>query len=208
MIQHFTRAHAVEEIRLFDTMHRDRKRVFVDTLKWDIAHDGIREADQYDTDAADYLILRDTNSGEHLGSVRILPTTGPHMLGDVFDFLCEGKVPRGPHIREITRLVVSPDLPPRDKLVVRNMLGRAMIEFGWMMGVTVYTAVCDFGFLAQLLSSGWHIRPLGIPQYVEGSLIGALQIRLDRHSLARTTPAWQHDGPALRIAQCANELVT
>jgi len=207
MIQCYTREDAADVPRLFETMHRDRKRVFVDTLKWDIPHDGYREVDQYDTEAADYLILRDSASGQHLGSVRLLPTTGPHMLAEVFGFLCEGPVPRGPHIREITRLVVSPDVPVRERLMVRNMLGRAMIEFGLLSGVTKYTAVCDYDFLTQLLSSGWHITPLGMPQFVGGSLIGALQIRLDHRSLERTNATWRHNAPVLRIVDCPHALV-
>lgn len=207
MIDHYTGGDAAFEPALFDTMHKDRKRVFVDTLNWNIAHDGVREADQFDNDAADYLILRDTTSGQHLGSVRLLPTTGRHLLNDVFSYLCEGPVPRGPHIREITRLVVSPDVPVRDRLMVRNMLGRAMIEFGLLQGVRKYTAVCDFDFLTQLLSSGWHITPLGLPQFVEGSLLGAVQIRLDHRSLERTNVAWRHDTPVLRIVHRPQALV-
>ncbi len=207
MIQHLTRSDASDQARLFETMHRDRKRVFVDDLKWDVPHDGVRETDQYDNDSADYLILRDQRTGNHLGSVRLLPTDGAHMLADIFPFLCEGEVPRGPKVREITRLVVSPDVPVRDRLMVRNMLGRSMIEFGLQQGVTKYTAVCEFGFLTQLLSSGWHIKPLGLPQIVDGSLIGALQIRLDRHSLTLTNEAWRHDVPVLRTVERAHALV-
>jgi N-acyl-L-homoserine lactone synthetase len=207
MIQHVRRADARQLHRLFDKMHIDRKRVFVDSLKWDIPHDGAREVDQYDTDEADYLILRDRMSGDHLGSVRLLPTTSSHMLADVFPFLCEGSVPRGPQIREITRLVVSPDVPVRERLMVRNMLGRAMIEFGLQHGVTRYTAVCDFSFLSQLLSSGWQIKPLGLPRYVEGSLIGALQIRLDNSSLERTNQDWRYDVPVMRTVEDAPALV-
>jgi N-acyl-L-homoserine lactone synthetase len=207
MIQHFTRSDAAALPQLFETMHEDRKRVFVDSLNWDIPHDGCREVDQYDNDDADYLILQDPETARHLASVRLLPTTGSHMLGDVFSFLCEMPIPRGPTVREITRFVVSPDVPVRERLVLRNMLGRAMIEFGHMTGVTKYTAVCDFGFLAQLLAAGWHITPLGIPQVVEGSLIGALQIRLDRHSLERTNQAWRYDAPILRIVTRPDALV-
>ena len=201
MIQHLTRSAAIELPRLFETMHIDRKRVFIDCLKWDIPHDGYREIDQYDNDDADYLILQDTNSGEHLGSVRLLATTGPHMVADVFPFLCEGAIPRGPRVQEITRLVVSPNVPVRERLMVRNMLGRAMIEFGLLRGVVKYTAVCDFNFLTQLLAAGWHMKPLGLPQMIDGSLIGALQIHLDRRSIGRTTDAWRYDAPALRMIE-------
>jgi N-acyl-L-homoserine lactone synthetase len=207
MIQNFARSAALEYPVLFESMHADRKRIFIDSLKWDIPHDGYREIDQYDNDDADYLILQDRHSGEHLGSVRLLSTTGPHMLSDVFPFLCEGTIPRGPHVMEITRLVVSPKVPVRERVAVRNMLGRAMIEFGLLRGIVKFTTVCDFSFLTQLLASGWHMKPLGLPQMVEGSLIGALQIHLDRKSLARTTDAWRYDGPALRLVERPQSLV-
>lgn len=182
-------------------MHIDRKRIFVDALAWDIPHDGVREIDQYDTQAADYLILRDNVSGHHLGSVRLLPTTAPHILGNVFPFLCEESVPRGPHIREITRLVVSPEVRPRDRRMVRNMLGRAMIEFGALRGIKKYTAVCEMGFLTQLLAAGWRIDPLGLPQNVAGSLIGAVLIHLDADSIELTSESWRYDQPVLRIVE-------
>jgi acyl-homoserine lactone synthase len=207
MIEHFTRADAADEPRLFDTMHQDRKRVFIDALKWEIPNDGCWEMDQFDTNEADYLILRDPDTGCHLASVRLLRTTVPHILSEVFPFLCEAAIPRGPSVREITRFVVSPDVPVRERLATRNMLGRAMIEFGQMVGVTMYTAVCDFGFLTQLLAADWHITPLGMPQYVEGSLIGALKIRLDRNSLARTSQSWRCDAQVLRVVERSPALV-
>jgi N-acyl-L-homoserine lactone synthetase len=199
MIQHLKRSNVAELPNLFASMHSDRKRIFVDRLKWDVPHDGTFEKDQYDTDRADYLILQDTETGEHCGSVRLLPTTGSHMLADVFPFLCDGQVPRGPHIREISRLIVSPGVPRRERIPVRNMLVRALIEYGLINGVEAYTCVCDIGFLTQLLTGGWRTDPLGLPQHYEGSLIGALQFNFDTDSIARTVEAWRHPGPALRI---------
>ena len=201
MIKHLTRQDEPRCPALFRTMYEDRKKVFIDMLKWNITHDGRREQDQYDTDLAQYLILQDQQTSEHLGSVRLLPTTRPHMLVDVFPYLCDGDVPRGPEIWEISRLVVSPRLPRRERLTVRNMLGRSMIEFGLLTGIEKYTAVCEMGFLSQLLASGWRCDPLGIPQEVEGSVIGALLIHNDADSLARTKTAWQFESPTLHIKE-------
>lgn len=199
MIEHLKRMHLPQYPSLFRTMHTDRKRIFVDALRWDIPHDGTQEVDQYDNDRAHYLILRDSNSQQHLGSVRLLPTTAPHMLDDVFPFLCEGEVPRGPKVWEITRLLVSPDLGRRERMPARNMLARAMIEFGLMMGIEKFTAVCEIGFLTQLLAAGWRIDPLGLPQQVAGSLIGAVLIHVEAEFIAKTTEGWRHPGPVLRL---------
>lgn len=201
MIQHLKRTDASALPGLFTSMHADRKRVFVDRLKWDIPHDGTLETDQYDTAAADYLILQDRETGAHAASVRLLPTTGRHMLADVFPFLCEDTVPRGPHIREISRLIISPDIPRRERMRVRNQLVRAIIEYGLMMEIETYTCVCDLGFLNQLLAGGWRIDPLGLPQPYAGSLIGALKIHIEADTISRTIEAWRHPGPALRLYQ-------
>lgn len=201
MIRHFTKHDEHSYPQLFRTMHEDRKKVFIDTLKWDIPHEGPIERDQYDTVHAHYLILQDEKASEHLGSVRLLPTTRGHMLKDVFSFLCDEGVPCGPDIFEITRLVVSPNVSRRDRLAVRNMLGRSMIEFGLLTGIRKYTMVCEMGFLSQLLASGWRCDPLGLPKEVEGSLIGALLIHNDADSLARTKAAWRFDSPVLRVEE-------
>jgi N-acyl-L-homoserine lactone synthetase len=201
MIQHHKRHQAASLPNLFQSMHADRKRVFVDMLKWDVPHDGLLERDQYDTDLADYLILQDSETGEHKASVRVLPTVGGHMFSDVFPFLCEGDVPRGPRIREISRFVIAPRVPRRERQLVRNMLIRALIDFGQMTGVEAYTCVCDIAFLTQLLAGGWRIEPLGLPQNYQGSMIGALMFHVEHDSIARTSEAWRAPGPMLRLVE-------
>ena len=63
-------------------MHRDRKTVFVDRLGWQVpVVNGDLEIDQFDGDDAIYLIAVD-EAGGHAGSLRLLPTAGPHLLAD------------------------------------------------------------------------------------------------------------------------------
>ena len=58
-------------------MFEDRKSVFVDLLKWDVpVLDGRFELDQFDDEHATYIIVAD-ESGDHLGSARLLPTDAP-----------------------------------------------------------------------------------------------------------------------------------
>jgi len=199
MISHMTLADANTYPALFESMYEDRKKIFVDRLRWDLDHNGRKEVDNYDTSDAAYLILNDSQSGLHLGSVRLLPTTKGHILSDVFPFLCEGEVPTGNRVWEITRLVVSPDAKRRDRLMIRNMLGRAMIEYGLAVGIDYYTCVCEMGFLSQLLASGWHCEPLGLPQEFQGSVVGALKIRCDGKSLTQTEDIWRYDRPVLQM---------
>ena len=107
---------------------------------------------------------------------------------------------------EITRLVVSPSVNRHERLHVRNMLGRAMVEFALMFEIDYYTAVCEIGFLTQLLASGWRIDPLGLPQEVSGSLVGAVLIHVEPQSIAKTSEVWRYPGPALRLVERAQAL--
>jgi N-acyl-L-homoserine lactone synthetase len=109
------------------SMFAERKRVFVDLLGWDVpVAQGRFEIDQYDNQDATYLIADD--SGRHAGSLRLLPSAGPHILGDLFGALCDKGVPRGEHIFEITRLCLTPRLGAAGRLSMRNRLISAMVD--------------------------------------------------------------------------------
>ena len=109
MLQIITAKNRSKFDELCDSMYRDRKAVFIDRLGWGLkVCDGEREIDQFDTPDAVYVI--EAEAGRHLASLRLLPTIKPHLMSDVFPFLCDGEVPRGPDIWELTRLCVNPDL--------------------------------------------------------------------------------------------------
>ena len=161
-----------------EAMHRDRKKIFVDTLKWDVpVVDGQYEVDQFDTDEALYLVALAADRQRHLGSVRLLPTTGPHLLSEVFPFLCDNGVPVGEDIYEITRLCTAPakDIDPR---LIRRKLATAMCEFGLLYGINTYTCVTHVQYLTHLLAVGWECEPLGEPKQVGADVVGALSISI------------------------------
>ena len=100
---------------MVDAMHADRKRIFVDSLKWEIpVVEDKYEIDQFDNEDAVYLLALDPKKQLHMGSVRLLPSSKPHLLGDVFPMLCDKGVPRGDDIWEITRLCTAPQLRGRE----------------------------------------------------------------------------------------------
>ena len=69
---------------LLNEMFTARKRLFADRLGWDVTIDENGwETDQYDPLHPLYLIATD-EKGSHVGSLRLLPTTGDTMLRDVF----------------------------------------------------------------------------------------------------------------------------
>ncbi|WP_188053918.1 acyl-homoserine-lactone synthase [Sphingosinithalassobacter sp. CS137] len=159
-------------------MFEARKRVFVDLLGWDVpVLAGRFEVDQFDDPHARYLVLTDSN-GRHLGSARLLDTTRPHILGELYPELCEDEVPSGPGIAEITRFCLDRRLRARERLMVRNQLVSALVDHALAAGIQRYTGVAEMGWLQQILSFGWICRPLGLPQTIDGTLLGALAIEI------------------------------
>lgn len=186
---------------LLDAMHKDRKRVFIDTLRWNLPHEAERELDIFDDEHAEYLIVTDRMTGDHLASLRLLRTDRPHLMSEVFPFLCENGVPGGSNVREVTRFCLSPRLPARDRLRMRNVLVNDLIRHATALEVSALTGVSQLGFLNQILSAGWQCIQLGLPQSVNGSAVGAFQINVDPTTLASLCPAWRAEPALLRLLE-------
>jgi len=171
---------AAPDDAVFRSMFEARKRVFVDLLKWDVPVLGSRyEVDQFDTPDATYLILTD-DAGNHLGSARLLPTQRPHILDTLFPQLCEGSVPSGPGVQEITRFCLDPRQNARQRRRTRDTLVHALAAHALARGIARYTGVAEMGWLQQILAFGWDCEPLGLPRQVGARLLGALTIAITR----------------------------
>ena len=174
---------------LLDAMFRDRKRVFVDLRKWKIpVVDGTYEIDQFDGPRTVYCIATNRD-GEHRGSIRLIPTDEPHILGDIFPDLCSGGVPRGADIWELTRACLSPQLCAIERLEVRNALTTTVVEYALLRGIQSYTCIADSGWLSQVLALGWDCRPLGLPRKIDKTMTGALQIKITPDTPAKLRAA-------------------
>lgn len=183
--------------KLFEEMHRDRKVVFVDRLGWDVpVIEGVFEIDQFDGVGAIYLIACDAE-GRHAGSLRLLPTTEPHLLSEVFPHLCAGEVPRGPDIYEITRLCTAPHCI--DPQSVRRQLMAGIVEFALTWGVRRYTCLTHVPYLSAVLAVGWDCRPLGLPQAAGGVTLGALSIEMTAETLVLVRERTGLSEPVLTI---------
>lgn len=171
---------AASEDDVLRAMFAARKEVFVDLLQWDVPVLGGRfEVDQFDDEHAIYLVVTDP-AGRHLASARLLPTTRPHILADLYAPLCDGAVPRGPGIYEVTRFCLDRRLDARARRTARDRLIVAIAELGLAEGITLYTGVAEVGWLEQVLALGWRAYPLGKPRWTGGMLLGALAIEIDR----------------------------
>lgn len=163
---------------LIAAMFADRKKLFVDLLDWDVPTvAGRYEIDQFDSERATYLIAGDGE--DHQGSLRLLPTNAAHILGNLFPSLCDGHVPRGPNVAEITRLCLPPGLRASERLRVRNVLISAMVDHALEAGITTLTGVVSASFLEQVLVMGWRCEALGAPRRIDGARLGAFRVEVE-----------------------------
>jgi acyl homoserine lactone synthase len=92
---------------LLDEMFRLRARVFGDRLGWEIDVRNGQERDEFDALDPAYLVGMDEN-GQVVSCTRLLQTTGPHMLTDVFSSILDGEPPlRSSRIWEASRFCVD-----------------------------------------------------------------------------------------------------
>lgn len=139
-----------------------RARVFQDRLGWDVNVEDGMETDMFDTLNPTTLVSIDA-SGHVVGSMRILQTTGPNMLADVFYAILQGEpAPRSPLIWEATRLCVDTDRlsttgSPRAQNSISYVTSEIMVtacEYAMEAGVTDAVAVIDLLMNRVLKRSG------------------------------------------------------
>ncbi len=163
---------------LLRSMFADRKRLFVDLFGWDVpVVDGQYEIDQFDNAHTVYLIAADAH-GEHEASIRLFPTTRPHMLGTLFPHLCPLGVPVGEKIWESTRLCLPQRHGAERRRELRNRLISAMVDVALERGIERYTGVIPDPFRKEVLAMGWQAEPLGPAVRIAGGPIGAFLVHV------------------------------
>lgn len=120
------------------TMFTDRATQFSKRLGWPVTVDQRGyERDQYDRANPIYVIVAD-DCGNHAGSMRLLPTTGPTMINEVFASALEGGPISDPSAWECTRFCLSPSAEPRTAAKLFASAGRLMQEFDIQSLVAVF----------------------------------------------------------------------
>ncbi|MCI5078441.1 acyl-homoserine-lactone synthase [Oricola sp.] len=126
--------------KLLDRMFRLRKQVFHDELQWDVPVIGDIERDAYDDLSPAYLLWTDEAKRTLYGSLRLMPTTGPTLLNDVF----RKTYPRNldlchPTIWEGTRMCIDaeeialsmPEIEPQQAMCMLLLaLGECALDHG------------------------------------------------------------------------------
>ena len=180
-----------------DEMFRMRARVFSNRLGWDVNVKDGRERDRFDDESPVYIIDHSIN-GDVAGSCRLLPTTGPTLLSEVFrDTIPNGALMSSPSIWECTRFCV--DYLPASKADRKNVTQCAARLFSAIgkvcMAAGVETVIGNFDptMFKIYARVGCKVESLGSTDkfgqtvhlgafVVDKTLIDQLDRRLDRES--------------------------
>lgn len=88
---------------LYSKVARYRHKVFVERLGWQLQTNGEVELDQFDRPDTVYVVAQN-ESGDIFGCARLLPTTHPYLLKEIFPQLLNGLPPPcSPEIWELSR---------------------------------------------------------------------------------------------------------
>ena len=176
--------------KLFARHARYRYRVFVEMLGWDLkVHDG-QEVDQFDRDDTLYVVALDGDD-DVIGTARLLPTTRPYLLGEVFpQLLGKSKPPCSSAVWELSRFAaVDFDAPARDSLAQFSSpttikLLYAALDAARQRGAECLITVSPIGverLLRKIGVSAWRAAP---PVVIAGQALVATYIATDLHPRA------------------------
>ncbi len=154
-----------------DAMFRNRAETFSGRLGWQVVVKDGYERDSFDDANPLYLVSVDPETEEYWGSLRLLPTTGPNMLRDVFPQLLDGDFIESATIWESSRIcaIAAPGQPERSKSGVNRVLSELILGIGEVAvvaGLTQIVSVFDARIFRILRAAGCNPQIIGAPQRI------------------------------------------
>lgn len=184
--------------RELQAQFRIRHDVYVGERGWKALAraDGL-ERDQFDNDDATYVLS--IEGDRVIGGSRLVSTTRPNLLSEDFPHLAAiGGVPCDSAIFEWTRIFVI-----KERREGRNA-GRAagavmcgILEFSLAEGIEALSAVMETWWLPRFHDMGWTVKPLGLPELIDGEWTIAAVMPITRRMLETTRAFHNIDAPVL-----------
>ena len=163
-----------------------RHHVFVERLGWELPSQPGYEQDQFDRADTVHVVARNAG-GDIVGCGRLLPTSGPYLLQEVFPQLLNGMpVPRSDKVWELSRFAAmapeGAEPARRNDYVAERVLLQAL-RFCKSQGVTHLLAVSTPPVERLLLRAGVRCQRLGPPDLAGGKPVIAFVIAVDDASM-------------------------
>jgi acyl homoserine lactone synthase len=170
---------------LYTKVGHYRHKVFVERLGWQLQTFDNAEQDQFDRFDTAYVISRD-QQGNISGCARLLPTTQPYLLGEVFPQLLNGiPPPNSPDVWELSRFA-SVDFNAKTSGALAQfsspitiMLLEEAIAYAAAQGAKRVITVSPVGVERLLKRTGFHAHRAGPPMVVDGHPIFACWIEVN-----------------------------
>ncbi|HET9106668.1 MAG TPA: acyl-homoserine-lactone synthase [Steroidobacteraceae bacterium] len=151
-------------------MHRQRKVVFVDRAGWKVPVVADQEIDRFDLlEQTRYLIAKDEPHGSVLASARLLATSGPHLMQDLYGASHPATLPRGRNVWEASRFCTAPGIASRTRRL--DLLGQiicGVMETAMALGIDQVIFAANRALLPLALHCGWDASIVG-PTEKDGS---------------------------------------
>lgn len=193
---------AHEYSSLMEKMFRLRALIFRKRKKWDVEVVDGKERDKYDDLGPVYIIYTDDGAKEVRGSLRLLPTTGPTLVSDVFsDTIPYAANLSAPTIWECSRVCVDEKIVAdgydgivHATAVLLGALGDVAIKAGIESiignfdapGLRLYRRIgCEIDVIGRTSRYGKPIY-LGL-HHISGDIVGRIKTKYDdaRSTIAR-----------------------
>lgn len=185
-----------------DQLFRLRYAVFHERLKWDVTVEDGWERDHFDDCNPLYLLSVGADQ-QVRGALRLLPTTGPNMLRDVFPVLLDDEPAlAAPTIWESTRFCVSQAASEQrsdNRLnYVTGELLAGIVEVGKLAGLSSVVSVYDARMRRVLRTAGCPADEIGTPKKIGSVTTYAGLFAIDDAMLERIRNAAGIMGPVLQ----------
>jgi acyl-homoserine lactone synthase len=182
-----TAQNADEYPDLMEKVWRFRHRQFVERLGWKELHsDDGREMDRFDTEDAIHLVVTGADDAV-VGYTRLLRTSGPHLLADVYPEIMAGQDwPRSETIYEWTRCISDDKAGSFGSVQASHLLITGVLEFCLTAGIQGMIVETHPKLVTWMLETGYKVETLNTPQMINNVpvvpvYIGATRAALDRH---------------------------
>jgi acyl-homoserine lactone synthase len=186
MMRIITSENVDDHAELMEQVWRFRHRQFVERLGWrELASEDGREKDRFDTADAIHLVAE--QASKVVGYTRLLRTSGPHLLSDVYPHIMQGQAwPRERDVYEWTRCISDVDADRFGEVQASHLLITGVLEFCLIAGIRGMIVETHPKLVTWMLETGYKVETLNTPQDMKGVpvvpvYIGATQTALDRH---------------------------
>lgn len=164
-----------------------RHKVFVETLGWDLKTKNGEELDQFDRPDTLYVISQDDDAQVN-GCARLLPTSGPYLLGEIFPELMNGlPIPCSDDVWELSRFATvdfsnrtTTALSQFSSSIAARLLHES-IACARAHGAKRLITVSPIGIERLLRRTGVHAHRAGPPMIINGHPIFACWIEIEPH---------------------------